>query len=192
MDKPDNGFSILAHTESLDAGTMTDAMSNEVYPPRIRRRQGQRISSGDGETVDQEFSSSISEIECEKLQKSSPEKKRTFLRKYKFKDVLVDSKEKNIKPGDHIFYEGSSGVSYYHHLLVTKVERDKITCIDNNGPRFDAEMIKTILKNGQFNLFSLGKVEETETTYAKLKSKNVCFYIVQSWCDYVEIQIEKN
>lgn len=117
----------------------------------------------------------ISEAKWQELEEESQQEQREFLNKYlkegKFEDVLVDPKEKNVRRGDHIFYQGASGGLYDHHLLCTGVEGDNIHTVEYSGPSFGLSASSRSLYTS--NPLTFAEIVKGKITYQELEEKEV-------------------
>lgn len=146
---------------------------------RTRRQQNKdqhiRSSTRTSRSNTSSYAPKISDAEWQELEKKSLQEQKEFLDKYfkegKFKDVPVCLTKKNIRRGDHLFYQGASGELYYHHLLCTKVDGDYIHTIEYTGPSFGLSASSRSIASS--NVLAFGAIKKGKLTYKKLVEKNV-------------------
>jgi len=117
-----------------------------------------------------------------KRYETSPRERKQFIASYKKFEMKPITTENSIQAGDHLVREGNcSGASmYYHHMLCTSVDNNKLTVIHYTGPWSPgvSDLFSCIFfKDSGF----FGKVCEENITFLKLmkdKVRNMCQFRV--------------
>ncbi|KAK3717081.1 hypothetical protein QZH41_009450, partial [Actinostola sp. cb2023] len=115
----------------------------------------------------------VSERQWRELEQKLKNEQREFLEKYmkegRFKDEAVSYAERNVRRGDHLFYQGASGTLYDHHLLCTQVDGDEIEIIEYTGPSWGFSASSESIASS--NPLAFAKIEIKTISLRKLEAK---------------------
>ena len=121
-----------------------------------------------------------------KRYEKSPRERNQFIDSYRAEiEMKPITTENSIQAGDHLVREGKcSGPSmYYHHMLCTSVDNNKITVIHYTGPWSPGiSALSSCMSFGDSGIF--GKVCEQNITFLKLmkdKVRNICQFRVSTF-----------